>query len=194
MQSKLQIDLSQGIVNIEGDADLVREIYRDLKDQLLSGAPAPRTGATPSGDKDSDDAGADVKPKSKRRVSSRKKTEGESNGSGVNADAPKLDRDLDTSGLLAFFGQYEHKNHSEKILTFLHFLTDKLDIEAPNTDQVFTCYVKANERVPKAFKQAFRDTSGKSFGYIDFKSPTDIRVTTAGTNHFKFDLKKKAAE
>ena len=194
MQSKLHIDLSQGVIDIEGDTELVREIYRDLKDHLLSGAPPKRARAPTGGVGEKDEPSAEVKPKAKRRTVSRKKADGESNGSGVSADSPKLDRDMDTSGLLAFYGQYDPKNHPEKILTFLQFLGDELEIEAPNTDQVYTCYVKANERVPKAFKQAFRDTSGKSFGYIEFKSPTDIRVTTAGTNHFKFDLKKKAAE
>jgi hypothetical protein len=59
---------------------------------------------------------------------------------------------------------------------------------------VYTCYVKANERVPKAFAQAFRDASGRTFGFIDYRSAMDMRITTAGTNHFKFDLKRKSAE
>jgi hypothetical protein len=195
VQSKLHINLSQGLVEVEGDADLAREIYRDLKDHLLNGAPAlgraqPRAREeTPPVDNN-----GEGKSKAKRRSSPRKKADSDSGSSGISADAPKLDRDLDTSKLAAFYGQYEPKNHPEKILVFLSFLMETLGIESPNTDQVYTCYVKANERVPKAFAQAFRDTSGRSFGYIDYKSPTDIRITTSGTNHFKFDLKKKAAE
>jgi hypothetical protein len=195
LQSKLHIDLSQGLVEVEGDAELVREVYRHLKDHLLSGAPPPgraqprtRDEAPPA------DSSGEGKAKPKRRASPRKKADSDSSSPGISADAPKLDRDLDTSKLAAFYGQYEPKNHPEKILVFLSFLTETLGIESPNTDQVYTCYVKANERVPKAFAQAFRDTSGRSFGYIDYKSPTDIRITTSGTNHFKFDLKKKAAE
>lgn len=196
MATKLHIDMSQGVIDIEGDPELVREIYRDMKEHVLSGVPPYR----PHGDEALAPAAAvpatngETKPKGKRRTATRRKAEGDPGSSGISADAPKLDRDLDTSKLAAFFGQYEPKNHPEKILVFLSFLIEELDIEAPNTDQVFTCYVKANERVPKAFAQAFRDTSGRTFGYIDYKSPTEIRITTAGANHFKFDLKKKGGE
>jgi hypothetical protein len=55
-------------------------------------------------------------------------------------------------------------------------------------------FEKVNERVPKAFSQAFRDASGRKFGYIDYNSPTDIRLTTTGNNYFKFDLNRKATE
>lgn len=71
-------------------------------------------------------------------------------------------------------------------------MVDELDIEAPNTDQFYTCFEKVKERIPKAFSQAFRDTSGKKFGFIDYNSSTDIRVTTIGNNYFNFDLKRKA--
>jgi len=189
--------MSQGVIDIEGDPDLVREIYHDMKEHLLKGVPPARTerreapGAPAAVAPESN---GETKPKARRRTATRKKAEGDAGSSGISADAPKLDRDLDTSKLAAFFGQYEPKNHPEKILVFLTFLTEELKIESPNTDQVYTCYVKANERVPKAFAQAFRDTSGRSFGYIEYKSATDMRITTAGTNHFKFDLKRKSAE
>lgn len=93
-----------------------------------------------------------------------------------------------------FYERYEATNNPEKILVFLKFLNDELGIDNPNTDQVYTCFEKVNARVPKAFSQAFRDTSGRKFGFIDYKSATDIKVTTVGNNHFKFDLKKKVSE
>lgn len=194
MTAKLHINISQGVIDIEGDPDLVREIYADFREQLLAGSMAP--GQTRGEPDEADDAEDTPKPraKSKRKVAARKRTNGDEAGPSVNVDVPKLDRDLDTSKLAAFYGQYNPKNHSEKILIFLSFLIDELGVESPNTDQVYTCYIKANERVPKAFAQAFRDTSGKSFGYIEYKSGTELRITTAGANHFKFDLKKKDAE
>jgi len=90
----------------------------------------------------------------------------------INADHPKLDKNLDTSGLPTFYGQFEAKNNAEKILIFLKFMNDELQIKPPNTDQFYTCFEKVDERVPRAFAQAFRDASSKS-GYIDYKSPTD---------------------
>ena len=70
---------------------------------------------------------------------------------------------------------------------------DELQIKSPNTDQFYTCFEKVDERVPRAFAQAFRDASSKS-GYIDYKSPTDIRSTIMGNNYFKLELKRKAGE
>ena len=190
MHAKLHIDLSLGVVDVEGDLDLVREVYTDFKDKLLNEQNflsnlKPERKAEAS-------AVTLQKPKRKRTIS--KKSSTEENKSGINADSPKMDKDLDTSGLSAFYGRYEPKNNAEKILIFLKFLTDHLEIEPPNTDQVYTCYDAVNERVPKVFAQAFRDASGRKFGYIDYNSPTDLLITTKGNNHFKFDLKKKSSE
>lgn len=194
MQSKLHIDMSQRVVDVEGDADLVREIYRDLKDHLLSGAPPPGRPqpATPAGAEAAPKGNGETKPKAKRRTATRKK-EGDTGSSAISADSPKLDKSLDTSKLGAFYGQFEPKNNAEKILIFLKFITEELGQENPNTDQVYTCFKKTGEKIPKAYAQAFYDTSTK-FGYIDFNSPTDITITIAGDNHFNHGLKKKATE
>lgn len=195
MTVKLHINISQGLIEVEGDADLVREIYADFRDQLLNGENAAPA-APPRQHKSSSVPDDPTKPraKPKRRAAAKRKANGEEEGPTVSADQPKLDKNLDTSGLAAYYAQFEAKNNPEKILIFLKFMEDKLHIETPNTDQFYTCFEKANERVPKVFSQAFRDASGRKFGFIDYNSPTDIRLTTTGSNHFKFDLKKKTDE
>lgn len=195
MTVKLHINISQGLIEVEGDADLVREIYFDFKEQLLNGdrvtpKPASHRQEVPS---DSEEV-SKPKSKTKRRGVPKRKASGDDEGPSIIADQPKLDKNLDTSGLPTYFGQFEAKNNADKILVFLKFMTDELQIESPNTDQFYTCFEKVNERVPKVFSQAFRDASGRKFGFIDYNSPTDIRLTTTGNNHFKFDLKRKAAE
>ena len=199
MTTKLHINISQGIVDVEGDPDLVRAIYDDFKDQLLeavkrappaSAAPAPAP--PPIGNSESASE-APGKSKPKRRAPTKKKANGDENASGVVADSPKLDKNLDTSGLGAFYGKYAPKNNAEKILIFLKFMVDELSIESPNTDQVYTCFKATGDKIPKAFAQAFYDTSSK-LGYIDFRSSTDLPITIAGDNHFNHSLKKKGAE
>ena len=198
MTTKLHIDISQGILDIEGDPELVREIYADFKIHLLSGAkfslPAAAAAptATPVGNAE-EAAPPAPKHKTKRRVAAKKKASGDEGGSGVIADSPKLDKNLDTSGLGAFYGQFTPKNNAEKVLIFLKFLTESLRIESPNTDQVYTCFKATGDKIPKAFAQAFYDTSSK-LGYIDFRSPTDFPITISGDNHFNHKLKKKPAE
>ena len=189
-RAKLHINLVDGVVDVEGDPELVREVYADLKEALLNG----KAYSPPDPPEDAGGAETPTKIKPKRRRAARKKTTVEESGSSVDPDSPKMDKDLDTSDLGAFYGQFEAKNNAEKILIFLKFLTEKLEIESPNTDQVYTCYEAMNERVPKVFSQAFRDASGRRFGYIDYKSSAELAVTTLGNNHFKLDLKRKSAE
>ena len=199
MTTKLHINISQGIIDVEGDPDLVRAIYDDFKHQLLdavkrvppaSAAPAPAPAPAENGESASEASG---KSKPKRRTAAKKKANGDENASGVVADSPKLDKYLDTSGLGPFYGKYAPKNNAEKILIFLKFIVDELSIESPNTDQVYTCFKATGDKIPKAFAQAFYDTSSK-LGYIDFRSPTDLPITIAGDNHFNHSLKKKGAE
>ncbi|MCQ8780879.1 hypothetical protein [Mangrovibrevibacter kandeliae] len=197
MTTKLRIDISQGLIDIEGDPELVREIYADFKTHLLGvnyarPAPPAQSGAAAGADKDEQPPPVS-KSRAKRRPPVKKKTNGDESGSGVLADSPKLDKNLDTSALGAFYGQFKPKNNSEKILIFLKFLTDSLQIERPNTDQVYTCFKAMGEKIPKAFAQAFYDTSSR-LGYIDFMSSTDISITISGDNHFNHSMKQKAAE
>lgn len=202
MTTKLHINLSQGIIDIEGDPDLVREIYTDFKEKLIrSTAMTPQYQDTmaqgheagqESANTDNDtSAKARAKPRPKRRVTSTKKDSDTENG-GIQANTPKIDKSLDTSKLPEYYGQFEVKNNAEKILIFLKFMTEELDIEAPNTDQFYTCFEKVRERIPKVFSQAFRDASGRRFGFIDYNSPTDIKLTIKGNNHFNFDMTRKA--
>ncbi|BBE32737.1 hypothetical protein [Sphingosinicella microcystinivorans] len=198
MATKLRIDISQGVIDIEGDPDLVREIYTDFKSRLLEALkftpPAASTPASATHSGNNEEAASSApKQKVKRRGATKKKTNGDESGSGVAADAPKLDKNLDTSGLGAFYSQFAPKNNAEKILIFLKFMADSLNLENPNTDQVYTCFKATGDKIPKAFAQAFYDTSSK-FGYIDFRSPTDFPVTIAGDNHFNHKLKRNPAE
>lgn len=199
MTTKLHINISQGIIDVEGDPDLVRAIYDDFKEHLLDAVkrvPAASPTSVPASTPTENGEGANEasnKSKPKRRTVAKKKVNGDENASGVIADSPKLDKNLDTSGLGAFYGRYAPKNNPEKILIFLKFMTEELKIESPNTDQVYTCFKATGDKIPKAFAQAFYDTSSKN-GYIDFRTPTELPITIAGDNHFNRSLKKKGAE
>ena len=197
--TKLHINISQGIVDVEGDPELVRAIYDDFKERLLEAVnrtPSESSAHAPLSMPAENSEGAGETPnksRSKRRAVIKKKVTGEENPSGVFADSPKLDKNLDMSGLGAFYGNYAPKNNPEKILIFLKFMTEELNINSPNTDQVYTCFKATGEKIPKAFAQAFYDTSSKN-GYIDFRTSVDLPITIAGDNHFNHSLKKKSAE
>ena len=194
MQTKLHINLVQGIIDVEGDVDLVKAVYEDFKDRI-SGHVPPVQAPVERPSEQSGNGGSISAAKPKRRASSKKKVNSvEDGGIAINPDAPQLDKSLDTSRLSEYFGRYDAGNHPERVLIFLKFLIDELGIEEPNNDQVYTCYEAADQRIPKVFSQAFRDASGRKFGYVDYNSPVSIPLTTVGINHFKFGLKKKDAE
>ncbi|WP_428028175.1 hypothetical protein [Altererythrobacter sp.] len=192
MMTKLHINLAQGIVDVEGDPEFVSRVYSDFKDQLLSGtafSPPERE------DSDSEAKGSLPKnqPKVRRRAAPRKRAVSGDDTSGVSADHPKLDKNLDTAKLGDFYGQFKPKNNAERILIFLKYIIDELGIENPNTDQVYTCFKKTGDKIPKAFAQAFYNVSSRE-GYIDFRSASDIGITIVGDNHFNLELKRKEAE
>lgn len=203
MTAKLHINLSQGVLDVEGDPELVREIYNDFKLQVLGGMKGlaqPQLQAQPAPDPQpqllnmKDEVG--TKSRAKRRLPSRKRqmSSADETAPTISPDAPKLDKSLDLASLPEYYEQFDTTNNAEKILVFLKYLNDELSIESPNTDQFYSCFERVNARLPKVFSQAFRDASGRRFGYINYDSPTSIKLTTVGNNHFKFDLKRKSAE
>lgn len=189
MHTKLRIDLSQGIIDIEGEDQFVREIYADFKDSLMSKA----GNQDRNSDASTSVTSASTTTVSSRKPSSRNKTKKELSGSDVDPDHPKLDKTLDTSGLSEFYGRYKPSNHPEKILLFVKFLADELGVEKVNTDHVYTCYMSVKERLPKAFAQSFRDAHGRNYGFIEYGG-ADVSVTIAGENHYNSGIKKQVAE
>ena len=192
MHTKLLIDISQGIIEVEGDSNFVREIYSDFRDNLLKNFKYPA--AEP--DKNKSASRRDVnESKAKRKSATKKGTKSEpAVKNGIDADNPQLDKNLDTFQLSEFYNQFEPKNHPERILIFAKYLTDKLCIETINSDQIYTCYKVAKEKIPTAFKQNIRNTHGRNYGYIEFNSSSEIKVTINGENHFNSRIKRTKAK
>ncbi len=179
MQAKLHIDLTQGVIDIEGDTEFVKSIYYDFKDQLQDWA--LNQGVSNENDiKDASDSNG-AKAKKNGKTSTRKTSKSKSTSKSSKRDNPQLDRSLDLKKLNDYYSQYSPKSHSDKILIFLSFLNEKLGISDPNTDQIYTCYVHLNQKAPNAYIQAFRDAQSK--GYIEYNSPEEISIPMFGKNH-----------
>ena len=192
--AKLRLNLREGIIEVEGDSALVAKIYDDFKSQLAS---------VSSDDEDAEGAPRgsstvhDTEARASHRKSRKPRIAKASSGGGdkVSNYTPVLDKGLDTSKLSKFYEPFAPRNHAERVLIYARFLNDVLDISPCTGDQIFTCYKATRERVPEAFVQALRDASGGRYGYIDYKSPTEILSTTRGDNHFEHNgIKRKASE
>ena len=189
MNPKLHINLTDGVVDIEGDADLIREVYADFKGHLLD---RMESASNRSKQDNSVTQKPDNPPTPKRRPSKKKVVKPVGDEKTIDPKNPKLDKNLDLSGLPKFYRDFLPKNHPERILIFAKFLIDELKIEQPNTDQFYSCFDALNEKIPTAFQQAFRDAHGRHYGYIEYGSPTQISVPIKGTNHFRSGIKKKS--
>jgi sulfite reductase alpha subunit-like flavoprotein len=194
MTAKLHINMAQGIVDVEGDVEFVRKVYEDFKDRLLSSGFSADPDDEEKPKAKTQPIKTTNKPKSKPRKPSPSKAKNSSSETGTNPDSPTLDKNLDTSALPGFYAQFAPKNNQEKILIFLKFMVDELGLESPNTDQFYTCFDAVKERIPQAFRQAFLDTSGKRFGYIDYSNADGVTLTIKGKNHFDSGIKKKTDE
>ncbi|MCW2194427.1 hypothetical protein AB7M45_007198 [Bradyrhizobium elkanii] len=113
MTAKLNIDLKQGLLHVEGTEEFVRAIYDDFKSRLTAAAAPAEATVAPA---NNNGGGGRAEP---RRTQVRTKS---SRGDFV----PQFNRELDTSKLAAYYGQFELKNHSEKILVFCMFLQEVL--------------------------------------------------------------------
>lgn len=190
MQTKVHVNIPKGIVEVEGDAAFVKEVYQDLKDEILKAFDGDH-----STNEESASAADEMDtPKRTKRKSKKKRSATSTVTGSVNPDNPSLDKNFDTSGLADFYKQFSPKNHAEKILIFLMFLADSKGIQIANTDQIYTCYDTVKVKAPRAFGQAFRDASSKKFGYIDYNSASDISVPFKGKQHFNHEIKRKSNE
>lgn len=188
--TKLHINLNQGLIDVEGDEAFVRSVYEDFKKVLTTNRTAPsdpepveEVSSEPSVEQPARTTGK----RSKRTP--RKPSERTDSRPGWSLYKPQLDNNLNTASLSDFFARANPKTHAEKILTFVRFLEDELNIRPCSADQIYTCYRVLRTPMPEAFVQALRDTQNKK-SFIEANSPTDISATIVGNNHFERDPAK----
>ena len=188
MSTKLHIDLSQGVIDVEGNESFVKSIYDDFREEALKNfSPSTKPDQTTPPPPQTPAGGGAGGKKKKARA---KKTSG---GKTKSSDyKPKFKSDMDLSGLEGFYDQFLPKSHSEKILIFAQFLGEQLKTKPLTADDIFSCYftLKGKTATPEAFVQALRDAQSRK-GYIKIDSLTDISVSIAGNNHFNQVLTRK---
>lgn len=198
---KLKVDFGTGMAfEGAGDAERVERLFREYSERVermkLSSTTRPRLLDEQDEEAlthaDSVDEALKIR-KRKRGVRSTSKTSSE--GAAKMADySPVRVKDLDLSGLDAFYREWAPKNHAERILLFAYYLQEHLQIAPCTANHIFSCYLQMKERIPKAFLQAFRDASGNDYGYIEFNSITDISIPIHGRNHVEHGgIQKKTA-
>ncbi|MEH3110445.1 MAG: hypothetical protein PGN22_10110 [Agrobacterium cavarae] len=196
---KLHINITQGIIDAEGDQDFVWRVYEDFKDRIVSINPSATAPIV-----DNQDA-SEVTPsaiqttqpdkqrkKTKRRASPAAVSTGgkEKSAPGITSHKPRLLHDMDTGGIKEFLAQFKLTNNSDIIAAIGKFLETKGRPTA-SVDAYFTCYHDASIKPPEAFGQAFVTARGNTKGYITFTTVDDIELTIRGRNRVDHgDIKK----
>lgn len=199
--AKLKIDLSQGMIEVEGSEALILELYSDFKDRFkhmpissiqpkLSptevGMDVPQ--AEPIAALPAPTAPAKVTTATKSSTSAPRKVKRPSK------EEPKLLSDLDLNQgplgrLKEFHAKYAPKTNMEQNLIFTYFLRDGLGLEEISEDHLYTCYRAVSVKVPKALRQSVLDTANTK-GWLGTDSTGTIKLTTAGRNHIEHDMEK----
>lgn len=193
-ESKLKIDFNQGLLEVEGSEDLVREIYNDFKDSLKARPQAKMEEGINPPEKA---AVTSSQPPSKRTASkpkSKAKTKKSSDSTGSFLKDLNLMGDDTTKSLRDFYGQYEIKTNLERTLAFVYYLQYEKELAGININHIFTCYRGIDGlKVPGNLKQNLLDTSFKK-GWLDTSDMEDIKVPVSGMNHIEHDLSKNQGD
>lgn len=190
--AKLRIDLSQGLIDVEGSEGFVLEVYNDFKARMQSvpakrevthgikgiDAPQPATSETPT-----------LKLKNTKSASSA--TAKLRKGS---REEHSMVTDLDLSNTKAgrlkdFVARFVLKTNMERNLAFVYFMQHEMELANIAENHIFTCYRHIGVKVPGALRQSLFDTSSAK-GWVNTSHMDDIRVTTIGMNHLEHDLPK----
>lgn len=199
VNTKLTINLREGILDVEGSDEFVRAIYEDFKGEVakrqqpINGAHRQlEVASTGSRDSDSLIEETKVKPKKRTRHSA---VSGEGQKPRPAKYKPTFDPSLNLKELPEFYDELSPAKASEKILIFAVFLSEKLKMAPCTADHIFTCFftVKDRTKIPEAFEQAFRDTQSRTH-YIHYETLQEISVTIPGSNHFEEMKKRKVAK
>jgi hypothetical protein len=197
VNTKLTINLRDGILTAEGSEDFVRTVYDDFKGEVakrqlqdieeqkqLENAPLVES------------ANRSI-PEVKLRKSKLKRSGATTENQKARAGKykPSFDPNLNVTGLPEFFDSLRPENVSEQILTFAMFLKERLNMETCTADHIYTCYYSVRDRtkIPTAFSQAFYNTQARTH-YIQVPSLQDISVTILGGNHFEAMKKREISD
>lgn len=188
--AKLRIDLSQGLIEVEGSEAFILELYGDFKDRFSSiTLPAPATSETKP-PQASPPPIQEISPPVPAKKSVQPVSRAKTKRSGK--EEPKFLGDLDLSigslgRLKEFHARYLAKTNYEHNLIFVYYLKEGTGLDEVSEDHIFTCYRTVQVKIPGALRQSLIDTKTKGWIVVEGGS---VRLTTAGRNHLEHDLAK----
>jgi hypothetical protein len=203
MTTKLKIDLSQGILEVEGSETFVKAIYRDFKVQFL-------------GEEAVEDESQPTKRRRRRRVKASGKSSAQPAAAGsdgakseevtatttTETTSPSTEpayeylKDFDLTAtkdhpsLVEFMDSKFPITNEERNLVFIYYLQYILKHKPIAPDHVYTCYRKAKIRAPLDLEHSLEVTAGQR-KWIRIAKNGNITATAAGKKYLEEQLPKK---
>ena len=182
--AKLKIDMSSGILEIEGSDKIVKDIYDDFKEKLLK-IENDSTYAPPQEAPKSPPKKPQVKKKLDKKTPPKRKHQGKGTYNLLDNSYFKK--------LKTFYDSKSPKTNMEKNVVFVYFLQQQAKEKKITKDHIYTCYKTVNQKPPSAFEQSLIDTKNRK-SWIDTTSLDDIKLTHIGETFVDSDLPAKQKE
>lgn len=194
MTTKLKIDLSQGLLEVEGSEVFVRTIYNDFKTHF-AGIESPAEGAKRT-------------RRSRRTPTAPPKTPTMDRAGDEEVVTPPPPRaappmptytiikDLDLGAaddhpsLVEFMDSKFPITNEERNIVFLYYLQHMLNLKSITLDHVYTCYREARIRAPLNLENSLRMTA-EHHGWIKTAKTGKMTLTSDGKQYVEKQLPKK---
>ncbi len=217
MTTRLKIDLSEGVLEVEGSESFVKAIYTDFKAHFISEEAAetslvPRRTRKPR--KSSKTKAASKAPAKEEKTTVIEASEPapaplqeEQPAAQPQPESPQpkpapqkpiytyLDNlDLSANGgrpsLVEFMDAKFPITNEERNLVFLHYLQNMRHLKSITTDHVYTCYRAARIRAPLDLEASLQSTARQN-RWIKISKSGNLSVTPAGKLYVEKQLPKK---
>lgn len=204
MTTKLRIDLSQGILEVEGSEAFVRTIYQDFKIQFLGEEAAEEVVQSTRRRKRTKAAKTKTPPPEPVRVEEPvKTTETVSPTPPVMPTKPpipaptynyiedlKLGHTTDNPSLVEFMDSKLPITNEERNLVFLYYLQHIIKHKPITLDHIYTCYREVNIRAPLNIENSLQLTANHQ-NWIKITKTGNMSTTPAGKLYVEKELPKK---
>ncbi|RME69623.1 MAG: hypothetical protein D6784_18115 [Chloroflexi bacterium] len=190
MTTKLKIDLSLGILEVEGTEAFVRAIYNDFKVQFLG----------------EEAVELDVAGRRRRRTARQAEEPSEAEAAPVEPAPPAepsktepthrylehldLSAGPDRPSLVDFMDSKFPVTNDERNLVFVYYLQYLLKEKSITPDHVYTCYREAKIRAPIDMEKSLRLTAQQR-RWVRVTKTGKVSVTPLGRRYLEHELPKK---
>jgi hypothetical protein len=194
MTTKLKIDLSQGVLEVEGSESFVKIIYNDFKTHFAGIETFDELKSTRRSKKVK--AAAKVAPPKPAPKPVAEEEKAEPIPQKPSLPAYVLIKDLSLGAadsrpsLVEFMDSKFPITNEERNIVFLYYLQHTLNLKEITLDHIYTCYRETKIRAPLNLENSLRLTADQH-GWITITKAGKMTLTSAGKSYVEKQLPKK---